>query len=60
MILAPDSMFGTDSVARWLLGVHGVDPVEATTNDPDLRALADFFASFAPAAARPDAAPTPD
>jgi hypothetical protein len=47
-------------VARWLLGVHGVDPEAATTNDPDLRALADFFGSFAPAAARPNAPRTPD
>jgi mono/diheme cytochrome c family protein len=60
MILAPDSMFRTDSVARWLLTVHEVPPEQATEDNPDLRALADFFASFAPAAARRRAAPAPD
>jgi mono/diheme cytochrome c family protein len=60
MILAPDSMFRTDSVARWLLGVHDVRPEDATAENPDLRALADFFAGFAPTAARRNTAPAPD
>src|SRR5688500_6824227 len=57
MILAPDSMFRSDSLAQWLLSVHEVAPEEATGENPDLRALADFFAGFAPAAARRNAHP---
>jgi mono/diheme cytochrome c family protein len=58
MILAPDSMFRTDSVARWILGVHDI-PEDATQDNPDLRALADFFANVAavPRRLRP---PSPD
>ena len=58
MILAPDSMFRADSVARWILGVHDV-PEDATRDNPDLEALADFFASVAPRPRRMRA-PAPD
>jgi mono/diheme cytochrome c family protein len=58
MILAPDSMFRTDSLARWILDVHDV-PEDATRDNPDLRALADFFGSVAPLPVR-TSAPSPD
>jgi hypothetical protein len=48
MILAPDSMFRTDSLAQWVLRVHDIATEDATDDNPELRALAAFFASFAP------------
>lgn len=46
MVAAPDSMFRTDSLARWVLQVHGMKPDQLAEDDPDLRALAAFFRSF--------------
>ena len=49
MIAAPDSMFRTDSLAQWVLRVHDIATEDATEENPDLRAVAAFFARFAPA-----------
>ena len=58
MILAPDSMFRADSVARWILDVHDI-PEDAAQDNPELRALADFFATIA-AVPRRLRAPSPE
>jgi mono/diheme cytochrome c family protein len=46
MVAQPDSMFRADSLARWVLEVHGMKPDQISPDDPDLRALASYFHSF--------------
>ena len=48
MVASPDSMFRTDSVAQWVLKVHGVEPAQATAENPDLVALVAFLRTFQP------------
>ena len=48
MVAFPDSMFRTDSLAKWVMEVHGVEPAEATTENPDLVALVAFLRTFQP------------
>lgn len=48
MIARPDSMFRADSVARWVLEVHGMKPDSAGADEADLRALSAYFATFDP------------
>ena len=48
MVALPDSMFRTDSLAQWVLEVHGVEAAEATTENPDLVALVAFLRTFQP------------
>ena len=48
MVTSPDSMFRTDSLAQWVLEVHGVEQSEATSENPDLVALVAFLRSFQP------------
>ena len=49
MVASPDSMFEADSVAQWVLEVHGIEPEQATMENPDLGALVTFLRSFDPA-----------
>jgi mono/diheme cytochrome c family protein len=46
MIARPYSMFRTDSLAQWVLKVHGMKPDQVSPDDPDLRALTAYFGSF--------------
>ena len=48
MVQSPDSMFRTDSLAKWVLSVHGIAPEQATGDNPDLAALASFLKTFQP------------
>ena len=50
MVASPDSMFRMDSLARWVLDVHDFAPADTTADaeNPDLRALAAFLATFDP------------
>lgn len=48
MVARPDSMFRADSVAAWVLEVHGMRADSIGADDADLRALSAYFATFDP------------
>lgn len=48
MIAYPDSMFAADSIAQWILKVHDLEPAQATSENPDFRALVAFLRGLRP------------